>query len=165
MEVSHSTWHGIIRLFVSEPLRSSFLHYGSKVSDVVQSTECFVLIVKSPLATLSGVLKAPLCRANKGFIELIFSISLFIPLRIRNKEETKTLGFLLDTKTHRGGALKKCANAPPRDNNKIAFSGKKLQMSYQNAWNPLPGSLLAACYNYCKKDHIDVMNINDRTIK
>ena len=98
MEVSHSTWHGIIRLFVSEPLRSSFFHYGSKVSDVVQSTKCFVLKVKSPLATLSGVLKAPLCRANKGFIKLIFSISLFIPLRIRNKEETKILGFLLDAK-------------------------------------------------------------------
>ena len=24
--------------------------------------------------------------------------------------------------------------------------------------------LLAACYNYCKKDHIDLINLNDRTL-
>ena len=114
MEVSHGNWHGIIRLFVCEPLRSSFLHYGSKVSDAVQSTKCFVLKVKSPVATLSGVLNAPLCGANKGFIELIFSISLFIPLRQRNKEETKILGFLLDTKNSSWWGFKKVCKCPTR---------------------------------------------------
>ena len=124
MEVSPGNWHGIIRLFVSEPLRSSFLHYGSKVSDVVQSTTCFVLKVKSPLATLSGVLKAPLCRSNKGFIELIFSISLFIPLRIRNKEETKTLGFLLDTKNSSWWGFKSVQMPHPGTITKLHFPVK-----------------------------------------
>lgn len=139
MEVSHSTWHGIIRLFASEPLRSSFRHYGSKVSDVVRSTKCFVLKVKSPLATLSGVLKAPLCRANKGFIELIFSISLFIPLRKRNKEETKTLGFLLDTKNSSWWGFKKSVQMPHSGTiTKLHFPVKSCKCHTKTLETPFP---------------------------
>ena len=45
-----------------------------------------MLTVRNRAAALSEALKASLGRAHKGLIEVIFSISLFIQLSIRNKE-------------------------------------------------------------------------------
>ena len=49
---------------------------------------------------------------------------------------------------------------PTRDNTKIAFSSKyHIYRKSVIIW-----SFLAGSYNYCKKDHIDLINLNDRTI-
>ena len=101
--------NGIIRLFVSEilcsPRRNSFerfLHYCSKVLGVVQSTECFVLKCETACRFSTCVVrsvKSSTRSMNKGFIELIFSISLFIPFRNRVRESwvfLETVPIVLD---------------------------------------------------------------------
>ena len=60
---------------------------------------------------------------------------------------------------------------PTRENTKIAFSSKYhiyrksvIIRSNSRVRHPIGKSFLAGSYNYCKKDHTDVINLNDRTI-